>query len=104
VTTPIGLADKSATLCSTTLIVAGELRLICGPAQARPIASAITGAQLVMLSACGHIPSVEAPQQGTVTRCWNSSETDHYTNLVAPQGHLCRSRVYLANGVSGVFG
>jgi pimeloyl-ACP methyl ester carboxylesterase len=43
--------------------VAGALDFICGPAQAHPIASAITGAQLVMLSGCGHIPSVEAPQQ-----------------------------------------
>lgn len=46
-----------------TLIVAGELDFICGPAQAQPIAAAITGAQLVMLPGCGHIPSIETPQQ-----------------------------------------
>ena len=46
-----------------TLIMAGELDFICGPAQAQPIASAITGSQLVMLSGCGHIPSVEAPEE-----------------------------------------
>jgi proline iminopeptidase len=46
-----------------TLIVAGELDFICGPAQARPIASAIPGSQLVMLPCCGHIPSIEAPEQ-----------------------------------------
>jgi pimeloyl-ACP methyl ester carboxylesterase len=46
-----------------TLVVAGELDFICGPAQARPIASHITGSQLVMLADCGHIPSVEAPQE-----------------------------------------
>jgi pimeloyl-ACP methyl ester carboxylesterase len=43
-----------------TLIVAGELDFACGPAQARPIAGAITGSQLVMLPGCGHIPSIEA--------------------------------------------
>lgn len=46
-----------------TLIVAGELDFICGPAQARPMADAITGSRLIMLSGCGHIPSVEAPQE-----------------------------------------
>ena len=46
-----------------TLIVAGELDFICGPAQAEPIAAAITGAQLVMLAGCGHIPSIETPQE-----------------------------------------
>ena len=46
-----------------TLIVAGQLDFICGPAQAQPIAAAITGSQLVMLPGCGHIPSIETPQQ-----------------------------------------
>jgi pimeloyl-ACP methyl ester carboxylesterase len=46
-----------------TLVVAGELDFICGPAQAEPIAAAVTGAQLVMLPGCGHIPSIEIPQQ-----------------------------------------
>jgi proline iminopeptidase len=46
-----------------TLVVAGELDFICGPAQARPIAAGIAGSQLVMLSGCGHIPSIEAPQE-----------------------------------------
>jgi proline iminopeptidase len=45
------------------LIVAGELDFICGPAQARPIAAAIPGSQLILLAGCGHIPSIEAPQQ-----------------------------------------
>jgi proline iminopeptidase len=45
-----------------TLIVAGELDFICGSAQAQPIAAAITGARLVMLPGCGHIPSIETPQ------------------------------------------
>jgi proline iminopeptidase len=50
-------------IISPTLIVAGELDFICGPAQAQPIATAVTGSQLVMLAGCGHIPSIEAPQQ-----------------------------------------
>jgi proline iminopeptidase len=44
-----------------TLIVAGELDFICGPAQAQPIAAGITGSQLIMLPGCGHIPSIEKP-------------------------------------------
>ena len=50
-------------IISPTLIVAGELDFICGPAQARPIAYSITGSRLVMLAGCGHIPSVEAPRE-----------------------------------------
>jgi pimeloyl-ACP methyl ester carboxylesterase len=46
-----------------TLIVAGELDFICGPAQAQPIAASINRSQLVMLPGCGHIPSIEAPQE-----------------------------------------
>ena len=45
------------------LVVAGELDFICGPAQARPIADGISGSRLVMLPGCGHIPSIEAPQE-----------------------------------------
>ena len=40
-----------------------HLLAVCGPAQAQPIAAAITGSQLVMLAGCGHIPSIETPQQ-----------------------------------------
>jgi len=50
-------------ITSPALIVAGELDFICGPAQARPIAAAIPGSQLVMLAGCGHIPGIEAPQE-----------------------------------------
>jgi pimeloyl-ACP methyl ester carboxylesterase len=46
-----------------TLIVADELDFICGPAQARPIASAVTGSRLVLLPGCGHIPTIEAPEE-----------------------------------------
>lgn len=44
-----------------TLIVAGELDFICGPAQAKPIARAITDVRLEVIPDCGHIPSVEQP-------------------------------------------
>ena len=46
-----------------TLIVAGELDLICGPAQAVPIAEHISGATLRMIPECGHWPSAEAPDE-----------------------------------------
>jgi len=46
-----------------TLLVAGELDVICGPAQARPIADALPNAELVILADCGHIPAVEAPDR-----------------------------------------
>ena len=43
-----------------TLVVAGELDLICGPAQARGIAAGISGAPLVTIPECGHFPALEA--------------------------------------------
>ena len=45
-----------------TLLVAGELDLICGPAQANPIARALPSATLVLIPDCGHMPAVEAPE------------------------------------------
>jgi pimeloyl-ACP methyl ester carboxylesterase len=41
--------------------VAGELDFICAPAQARPIAAAVTGSRLAMLAGCGHFPSIVQP-------------------------------------------
>jgi proline iminopeptidase len=46
-----------------TLLVAGELDIACGPAQAGPIADALPNAELVMLADCGHFPTVEAPNR-----------------------------------------
>jgi len=43
-----------------TLVVAGELDLICGPAQAGGIAAAIPGATLATIPECGHFPALEA--------------------------------------------
>jgi proline iminopeptidase len=58
----VDLRPRLGRITCPTLIVAGELDFICGPAQAEPIAAAITRAQLVMLAGCGHIPSIETPQ------------------------------------------
>jgi len=44
------------------LIVAGELDLICGPAQARRIAEKLPNGTLVLIPDCGHLPAVEVPQ------------------------------------------
>ena len=46
-----------------TLVVCGELDLICGPAQARQIAAGVPGATLVVIPNCGHIPGWEAPHE-----------------------------------------
>jgi pimeloyl-ACP methyl ester carboxylesterase len=44
-----------------TLLVAGELDLVCGPAQANPLERGIPNASLVLIPECGHFPDVEAP-------------------------------------------
>ena len=46
-----------------TLVIAGELDFISGPAQARPIASKIQDARLLLIPECGHSPSIEAPAE-----------------------------------------
>jgi proline iminopeptidase len=94
-----------------TLIVAGELDFICGPAQAQPIASAVTGSQLVMLPGCGHIPSIEAPHEyrmNTVTQSWDSSAADRHGNSApfspprASSASRCRLAVLtIAEAASG---
>lgn len=50
-------------IAAPTLIVAGDLDVICGPAQARPIAAGIDGAALRLIPDCGHWPSVETPTE-----------------------------------------
>lgn len=59
----VDLRPQLGRITSPTLVVAGELEFICGPAQAQPIAGAITGSRLVILAGCGHIPSIEAPRE-----------------------------------------
>ena len=44
-----------------TLVIAGELDLICGPAQARRIAEGVTDGKLVLVPDCGHMVPLEAP-------------------------------------------
>ena len=56
----IDLAPLLPEIRCPTLVVAGELDLICGPAQARGIAAAIDGAELVTIPECGHFPALEA--------------------------------------------
>ena len=43
-----------------TLVVAGELDLICGPAQAKPIADGLDRGELVLIPDCGHMPGLES--------------------------------------------
>jgi proline iminopeptidase len=57
----VDLRPLLARITCPTLVVAGELDFICGPAQARPIARAITDARLELIPDCGHIPSIEQP-------------------------------------------
>ncbi len=44
-----------------TLVIAGELDFICGPAHARTVAEGVEGSELVLLEGCGHVPSIEEP-------------------------------------------
>lgn len=46
-----------------TLVLVGELDIICGPAQGRVIADAVAGAELVLVPASGHFIGVEQPQR-----------------------------------------
>jgi proline iminopeptidase len=57
----VDLRPLASRITSPTLIVAGELDFICGPAQARPLADAIAGSRLVLIPGCGHLLSLEAP-------------------------------------------
>jgi pimeloyl-ACP methyl ester carboxylesterase len=56
----VDLRPLAGRITSPALIVAGELDFVCGPAQARPLADAITGSRLVIIPGCGHFPSIEA--------------------------------------------
>ena len=51
------LADVRA----PTLVLAGELDLICGPTQARALAAALPHATVVIIPDCGHFIGAEAP-------------------------------------------
>lgn len=55
----IDLAPLLPVIGCPTLVLAGELDLICGPAQAGGIAAAIPGSRLVTIPDCGHFPALE---------------------------------------------
>jgi pimeloyl-ACP methyl ester carboxylesterase len=59
----IDLRPLLAKIIRPTLVVAGELDVIGGPAQARQIAQGVAGADLAIIPDCGHIPAWEAPEQ-----------------------------------------
>jgi proline iminopeptidase len=50
-------------VAAPTLIVAGELDLICGPAQAAPLAAGIAAAELALIPDCGHFMAAESPDE-----------------------------------------
>jgi proline iminopeptidase len=52
------LLDK---ITCPTLVLVGELDMICGPAQGRPIAAAIPNAELRIVPNAGHFIAAEAP-------------------------------------------
>jgi pimeloyl-ACP methyl ester carboxylesterase len=56
----IDLRPLLARISCPTLVIAGELDFISGPAQATPIASAIRDARLHVIPDCGHSPGIEA--------------------------------------------
>jgi proline iminopeptidase len=53
-----------------TLLVAGELDIICGPAQAEPILDGLPNGELALIPDCGHMPVLESPDiyRAAVTR------------------------------------
>ena len=55
------LLDVLPSIHVPTLVVCGELDLVCGPTHARAIASRIPGAELVVVPDCGHLPQYEQP-------------------------------------------
>ena len=56
----IDLRPLLARITCPTLVIAGQLDFISGPAQARPIAAGIRDAELLLIPDCGHSPSIEA--------------------------------------------
>jgi len=60
-----------AAISVPTLVVAGEADVLTPPDLAREIAAGIPGAELHLLSGCGHLPSMEAPEAVTaLLRRW----------------------------------
>jgi pimeloyl-ACP methyl ester carboxylesterase len=57
----IDLGPLLGDIACPTLVVAGELDLMCGPAQAGGIARRVAGAEMVVIPDCGHFPAMESP-------------------------------------------
>jgi pimeloyl-ACP methyl ester carboxylesterase len=51
-----------ARIACPTLLLVGELDLICGPSHAREIAAEIRDARVVAIPECGHFVPAEAPE------------------------------------------
>src|SRR5262252_889049 len=71
----IDLWPLRAKITCPTLVVAGELDFICGPAQARPICEAIPSAQLEIIPDCGHFPAFEAHRASRTLRSRTAGTT-----------------------------
>jgi pimeloyl-ACP methyl ester carboxylesterase len=59
----IDMRPLLAEVTRPTLVMAGALDLICGPAQGRVIADAVPGAELVVIPDAGHFIAAEAPER-----------------------------------------
>ena len=58
----IDIRPMLARIRCPTLVMVGELDLICGPAQGRVIADRVARAELVIVPDCGHFIGAEAPE------------------------------------------
>ena len=76
-----------------TLIMAGELDFICGPAQAQPIASAITGSSWSCFPAAATYPASKHPRN-TGKQSGNSSAMTarQFSCLIGPIPHIPRAQ------------
>jgi proline iminopeptidase len=59
----IDLRPAVGQISCPTLLVAGELDLICGPAQAGPIHDALPDSTLQIIPDCGHMAVIEKPDE-----------------------------------------
>jgi pimeloyl-ACP methyl ester carboxylesterase len=57
----IDIRSLLSRIACPTLLLVGELDLICGPSQAKLIAQELTGAEIMTVPDCGHFIPAEAP-------------------------------------------
>lgn len=68
----IGRADSTATLAQIrcpTLVLVGDADALTPPPRAAEMAAGIAGAQLVTVAQCGHLSTLERPQEVTQALC-----------------------------------